>query len=80
MFRQDRKLADDLRQLAIARRIENEGHLALARLFRLGDVTVIGGKLRAVFLQRLERKNHIVGRDRLAVMPSGVRPQPVGDR
>ena len=56
VFRQDGELADDLRQLAIARRVEGEGDLVLAGLLRLGDVTVIGGKLRAVFLERRRKK------------------------
>ena len=35
----------------------------------LDDVPVIGGELRAVFLRSVERENHVVRRDRTAVMP-----------
>src|SRR6516165_1179122 len=80
MFWQDAELTDDLWQFAIARRVEHEGDLVVASFFRLGDVSVIGRKLWTVLPERIERKNHVVWRDRLAVVPFGLRPQPVGDR
>src|SRR4029077_9485780 len=48
MLWQDGELTDDLRQFAIARRIEDEGDFVVAGFFRLGDVPVISRKLRAV--------------------------------
>ena len=42
MLRQHGQLAGDQRQFAVALLGEGEGHLVLARLFRLGDVLVVG--------------------------------------
>src|SRR5215471_9947566 len=80
MFWQDGELTDDLRQFAVAWRIEHEGDLAVAGFFRFGDMPVISRKLRAVLPERVERENHIIRRDRLAVLPLSLRPQPVRDR
>src|SRR5689334_1228358 len=55
---QDGKLADDLRQLAVARPVESEGYLAITGLLDRDDVAVIGRLLRTVFLESLERENH----------------------
>ena len=41
---QDGELADDLRQLAVAGRVEREGDLAIAGLLGLDDVAVIGAR------------------------------------
>jgi len=41
---------------------------------------VIGGKLRAVLFERIEREDHVVGRHRRTVMELRLRPQAVGDR
>src|ERR1043165_1283021 len=46
VLRQHPELSDDLRQLAISRRVERESDLALAGRLGLGDVLVVGGKLR----------------------------------
>src|SRR6185436_5224101 len=54
VLRQNGELADDLRQLAIARAVEGEGDLALARLLRLHDMPVIARKHRAVGLEGVE--------------------------
>src|SRR6185437_14428609 len=70
VHRQNRQLSDDLRQFAVSGRVEREGDLALARLFRLCHVPVIGAELRAVLLERVEGKNDVVRRHRLAVMPA----------
>ncbi len=80
MLGQDQNLADDLRQLAIARRIEREDDVAFAGLFRLDDVAVIGGELRVVFLERVEREDGVFGRYRLAVVPFRFGAQPIGGR
>ena len=80
MLGQDVKLADDLRQLAIAGRVEGEGDLAVAGFFNLDDVAVIGGELRTVFFEGIEGKDHVFGRDRLAVVPFRLSTQPIGGR
>jgi hypothetical protein len=78
MLRQHVELADDLRQFAISGLIEREGDVALAGLLGLGDMPVIGGRLRVVLLERLEREDHVFDRDRLAVMPFGACAQTIG--
>src|SRR5262249_18010021 len=80
MLWQDGKLTDDLRQFAIAWRVEHEGDLVVAGFFRLGDVPVIGRKLWTVLPERIERKNHVLRPDRLPVPPFALPPQPGGDR
>ena len=79
VLRQYRELAHDLRKLAIARRIEGKLDLAIADFFGLHHVAVIGRILRMMFLERIERENHVVRRHRLAVMPFCLRPQTIGD-
>ena len=80
VLRQDRQLADDLRQFAVARAVEGEGHFALAGFLRLHHMAVIGAELRAVLLEGVEREDDVFGRDRLAVVPARVGAQPIGDR
>ncbi len=77
---QDRQLADDLRQLAIAGAVEVEGDLALAGLLGLLHVAEIGGVERGVLGEALERPDHIFRRHRLAVLPARDGAQAVGDR
>ena len=79
MLRQHVDLADDLRQFAIAGLIEGKGDIALAGFFRLGDVAIIGRHLRRMLLERVERKDHVLRRHRLAVMPFGIGAQAIGD-
>jgi hypothetical protein len=80
VLRQHRKLPDDLRQLAIARTVERKGDLAFRGLLHLRDMTIVGGELRMMLLERLERKNDIVGGHRLAVVPFRLGAQPIGHR
>jgi hypothetical protein len=47
-------LPDDLRQFAIAGRIEREGDLALSGRLGFADMPVIRGELRVVLFERLE--------------------------
>lgn len=54
VLRQHRKLPDDLRQLAVAGRIERELHVALAGLFGLHDVTIVRAQTRIEFLEAVE--------------------------
>jgi len=55
---------------------EGEFHDPLVELLRLGDVLPVSGILRrALRLQDVERENHVVGGDRLAVMPACLRAQ-----
>jgi hypothetical protein len=55
MFRQNRELPHDLRQFAIAGRVEREGDLSLSRRLGFDDVTIISGELRIVVLERREK-------------------------
>ena len=75
-FGKNRELPDDLRQGAMAGAVEGERDLAIAGFFRLHHLVVIGHRLRIRFLERGERENDVVGRDRRAVMPFCFRPQP----
>src|SRR5689334_6365379 len=68
-LRQNDKLANDSRQFAIARRVYGKRNLMVAGLFRLGDMAIIGRELRAIFFDRLERKNHVIRGDWRAIMP-----------
>ena len=79
VLRQDRKLAHDLRELAVFLLVEGEGDLALAGLLCVTDVLVVQGVLRVVGLQGFEGEDHIHGRHRLAVVPARLRAQPIGD-
>ena len=78
MLGQHRQLTDDLRQFAIAGGVESESDLAIRGLLHLGHVAIVGGELRTVFLESSEGEDHVFRSDRLAVMPSRFRPQPVG--
>ena len=66
---QNFKCAGDPRQFTIARRVYGERNLMVAGLFGFGDMAIIGGNLRAIFFECLERKNHIIRRDWRAIMP-----------
>ena len=79
MFGKDRELSNDLRQLAIARRIKGEFHVALAGPFRLHNMLEIKRILRAIGFERFKRKNHIFGCDRLAILPFCIGAQAIGD-
>ena len=79
MLRQDRELPHDLRQFAIAGGIERECDLALARRFGFDDMAIISGELRIVGLERREGENHVIGRDRLPVVPFRFRMQTIRD-
>ena len=72
-------MPDDLRQFAIARRVEGEGHLALGGLLGLHHMAIIGGILRMVLLEHLQRPDHVLRRHRLAVVPARLGPQAIGD-
>ena len=72
------ELADDERQLAIAGHVEGEGHVTLPGLLRLGDMTVVGGVAWTVSLERIEGEDHVLGRDRLAILPFRLGAQPIG--
>ena len=80
MLRQDGKLADNLRQLAVARRVEGEGDVVLSGFCGLGHMLEIKRILRAVGFQRIEGKDHIFGRYRLAILPFGIGAQAIGDK
>src|SRR5262249_30124678 len=77
MFGKHAQLADNLRQLAVAGSVEGEGDLVVAGLLGFADMPVIGGLLRAIFLESIERKNYVGRRDRSAVMPLRLAAQPV---
>ena len=79
MFRQHRKLADNLRQFAIARPVESKFDLALADFLDVHDMPVVGAVKRTVLLQTRRMKKNVIGRDRLPVMPACVRAQTVSD-
>ena len=82
MLGQDVELADDVGQLAIARLVEGERDLTVARLLHLDDVLVVEGLARVALLlvgEHLERPDDVVRGDRLTVVPSGVLAQAVGD-
>src|SRR4051795_13213279 len=77
MLRQDRELPDDLRQFAVARRVEHELYLTLADLLGFHHMAVIGRVLRVMLLEGIEREDHVIRGYRLAVVPFGLRPQAV---
>ncbi len=76
MLGQYRDLPDDLRQLAVGLDVECEGDLVLAGLLCLYDVLVVEGVLRMRLLLGLQAEDHILGRDRRAVMPTRLGAQP----
>ncbi len=75
MLGQDRQLADDHRQLAVALDVEDERDLIVAGLLGLGHVLVVEGEVRRRLLDGVEREDHVLGRDRLAVMEARLRTQ-----
>ncbi len=50
--------------------VEGECDFALAGLLGLGHVPVVGRVLRVMLLERLQREDHVVDGDRLAVVPA----------
>ena len=75
MFWHDDELANDARQFAIARPVKREGDFTLAGLLGLDDVAIVGPLHRAVLLEHVERKDDVVRRDGIGVMPAGGRTQ-----
>ena len=80
VLRKDGELADNLRQFATASPVEREGDFTVAGLFCLDDVTITCAGLRTYFLECIEGENHVVRRDRLAVLPFCFRAKSKGDR
>ena len=68
-------MTDDLRQLAIVLFIEGEGDVPVTAHLRLGDVGVIGRKLRAQVLGLFEAEHDILRRHRLTIRPLGLLTQ-----
>ena len=62
------ELPEHDRHFPIAGGIERERDLALAGLLDLHDVAIKGANEGAVFLEGLEGKDHVLDRDRLAVV------------
>src|SRR5215468_10819199 len=77
MLRQDRELANDLRQLPVAWPIEDKFHLAIAVFLGADDMTVISRILWMIFFEGIKRENHVIRSHGLAVMPCGSRMQAV---
>ena len=71
------ELADDLRQLPLAGRIECKRDLTLRRDLRFDNVSVIGRQPRIVLLENVEGKHDILRRHRRAVVPSCCVTQPI---
>ena len=80
MLGQHVELTQDQRHFAVARRVENEGDLALAGLLDLDDVPVVGARMRVVLLEHLEREDHVLDRHRLAVVVARAGAQSEGRR
>ncbi len=79
MLRQDRHLAGDQRQLAVAGLLEDELHAPLADPLGAVDRAVVEAvEWLALGLQRLQREDDVVDGDRLAVVPTRLRPQGEG--
>ena len=71
VLRQDRHLADDQRQLPVAGLGERELDPPLAELLRARDAAVVESvEGMSLGLERLERPDHVVHGDRLAVVPA----------
>ena len=66
---QNGKLSQNLRQFAIALLAEGEFHLMFASLFRLLHVAIIFVVHRRLLLQHIERPDHVIDGDRLAIVP-----------
>ena len=62
---------EDHRDFMVAGGVEREGDLALAGLLDLRDVAVEGADEGVVFLVGLEGEDHVLDRDRLAVVVAG---------
>ena len=77
---QDRELAEDVGQLAVALHVEREGHLVLAGLLAFDDVLVVAGVLRMRLLQRLETEDDVLGRDGRAVVEARLGSEAEGRR
>ena len=76
MLGQDRHLAGDQRQLPVHLAVEGELDLAVADLLGLDDVGVVGAVERvALGLEGLEGPDHVLDRDRRAVLPARLGPQ-----
>ena len=75
MLRQHAELTQDHRHFTVTRRIEDEGDLALAGLLDLHDVAIVGRLHRAVLLDHFHREDHVLDRDRLAIVVARVGAQ-----
>ena len=68
VLRQHRHQPEDQRQLAVVGAGQIEPHLASGERLGLGDLGVVGAEVRpALVAQQLPGKDHVLGRDRLAV-------------
>jgi hypothetical protein len=73
---QDRLFADDQRHLAVVRIAEGEANAVAAQLLDLGDALVVEAQLRrALLAHHVEGVDHVVGGDRLTVVPACLRAQ-----
>src|SRR4029077_3123760 len=69
MLWQNCQLPDDLREIAIFSSIGCKSDVPVTSFFHLGNLAITGGSLGARFLECVEGKNDVVGRNGLAVMP-----------
>ena len=74
------ELAEDLGQLAVAGLVEGEGDLAGRGLLGARDVGVVLREVGVELLGLVEGPDHVLGGDRLAVVPLGVGVHPEGRR
>ena len=74
------KVADDVRQFAVAGLVEREHHLMIGDLCRLGHVGEVAIVDLAVLLHHVEGPDHVFGGDRLPVVPAGLGIDAVGRR
>src|SRR5262249_13005843 len=71
VFRKYGELTHDRRQLPVAAGGEREFYLSLTDLFGLRHVGIVGPEERsALLLQDVQREDHVIDRDRLAIVPS----------
>jgi hypothetical protein len=77
VLRQHRQLAEDVRQFAVARLVEDELHLVVAEFLGRRHVRVVVLVEGMDLPERLERPDHVVGGDRRAVVPLRFRPEAV---
>ena len=80
MLGQHVELTQDHRHFPVARRVEDEGDLALAGLLHLDDVPVVGCAERVVLLEHFQRIDHVLDRHRLAVVVASAGAQSEGRR